>query len=192
MSEIFATVTGQQYRAAFECMAKNDVRYYLNGICIATNGDIVATNGHILFHAKHEGEPVESEVIFKPAKIPAAIETVELSHMKVNGEDYVQVVGKHPVTSSKSDVIYVCPVVDGRFPNHVDLYTNKPATELRHIDFDAKYLALLPKIFKSGRSDSGVRIEVSDGTSAALITVPQHPELGSLIMMPMRLGDNYG
>jgi len=57
------------------------------------------------------------------------------------------------------------------------------------MDFDAKYLGLLPKIFKSVRSNSGVRIEASGKNTAALVTVPNHPDLGSLIMMPMRLGD---
>lgn len=36
--------------------SKEDVRYYLNGVCVspAAGGGIVATNGHILHHVKHE------------------------------------------------------------------------------------------------------------------------------------------
>lgn len=59
-------------RAALHIAAKNDVRYYLNGVlieCSATESRIVATDGHVLCAIKSEapqqfeGEPMQSLII---------------------------------------------------------------------------------------------------------------------------------
>ena len=50
------TLTKNQVKALLACAAKNDVRYYLNGILIDNSGDngciVVATCGHVLLAGK--------------------------------------------------------------------------------------------------------------------------------------------
>ena len=66
-------------RAAAECAAENDIRSYLNGVCIeytanANRAWIVGTNGHILFAAWQAVDPVsESFKVLIPTKMASKI-----------------------------------------------------------------------------------------------------------------------
>lgn len=56
--------------AALVFQAKNDVRYYLNGICFMPDGRITSTDGHRAFiGGKHENK-LEDNVIVSVSKSP--------------------------------------------------------------------------------------------------------------------------
>ena len=74
-----ATVPAALVRAAMLFQAKNDVRYYLNGIMI-TKSHIVATDGHVMFVSLYESDlrPDEQMIIAIKGKIPAKAHNLEL------------------------------------------------------------------------------------------------------------------
>lgn len=50
--------------------AKNDVRYYLNGICFMPDGRVAATDGHRLFVGGSHDNAIEENIIVAVAKSP--------------------------------------------------------------------------------------------------------------------------
>lgn len=74
-----ATVPAALVKAAMLFQAKNDVRYYLNGIMI-TKSHIVATDGHVMFVSPYESDlrPDEQMIIAIKGKIPAKAHSLEL------------------------------------------------------------------------------------------------------------------
>ena len=74
-----ATVPAALVKAAMLFQAKNDVRYYLNGIMI-TKSHIVATDGHVMFVSPYESDlrPDEQMIIAIKGKIPAKAHNLEL------------------------------------------------------------------------------------------------------------------
>lgn len=74
-----ATVPAALVKAAMLFQAKNDVRYYLNGIMI-TKSHIVATDGHVMFVSPYESDlrPDEQMIIAIKGKIPAKTHNLEL------------------------------------------------------------------------------------------------------------------
>lgn len=57
------TYPAQLVRLALSCQAHQDVRYYLNGIYLASNGDLVGTDGHRLARATSELKPEFSKIV---------------------------------------------------------------------------------------------------------------------------------
>lgn len=74
-----ATVPAALVKAAMLFQAKNDVRYYLNGIII-TKSHIVATDGHVMFFSPYESDlrPDEQMIIAIKGKISAKAHNLEL------------------------------------------------------------------------------------------------------------------
>jgi len=57
-------------RGAMACQAKKDVRFYLNGILLASNGDVVGTNGHVMFKGNSAEHPDADTIVQIDGKIP--------------------------------------------------------------------------------------------------------------------------
>jgi len=74
-----ATVPAAPVKAAMLFQAKQDVRYYLNGIMI-TKSHIVATDGLVMFVSPYESDlrPDEQMIIAIKGKIPAKTHNLEL------------------------------------------------------------------------------------------------------------------
>lgn len=64
-------------RAALVCAAKNDVRYYLNGLHI-TPKHIEATNGHVALRMEHGIRTKKNIIVQFEGPVPAKAETTEL------------------------------------------------------------------------------------------------------------------
>lgn len=62
-------IKGSVLLSVLECVAVNDVRYYLNGICFTSTGFVVGTNGHLLAYGKNENNNDE-DVIVLVGKLP--------------------------------------------------------------------------------------------------------------------------
>lgn len=64
-------------RAALVCAAKNDVRYYLNGVHI-TPKYIESTNGHVALRMEHGIRTKKNIIVQFEGPVPAKAETTEL------------------------------------------------------------------------------------------------------------------
>ncbi len=64
-------------RAALVCAAKNDVRYYLNGLHI-TPKHLEATNGHVALRMEHGIRTRKNIIVQFEGPVPAKAETTEL------------------------------------------------------------------------------------------------------------------
>lgn len=120
------------------CVAKQDVRYYLEGILFAKNGDIVATDGHTLAKTSHTWDNcdvLEDDIIIQ---IDGAVPKSAL-HCHIDTESNTcTCIGKR----GKTVKILPTKVIDGRFPDYTrvipDKVTGMKATE--QIAFNPLYL----------------------------------------------------
>lgn len=181
MTDLIATMTGQQYRAAFASKASNDVRYYLDGIYIhAERGKAVATNGHMMYYTDIEIGPAATSLIFDAPKIPASATSVTVEDFgKYNV--LVKVYGR----AGRQLGQHICKVIDGKYPNYqavIPVASGQEPGPGAAFRFDTEYLALLKTIF--GRTQ--LRFEMTDSNSAASITDAKHPDAGTVILVPVR------
>lgn len=155
-------------------MAKSDVRYYLNGICLRVDGSVDATNGHILFSEKC-GFSLENELIIKPynnipAKADDAVIDIEKRTIVLYDRSYNII----------SEIMF--EYVEGTYPD-----TNKVIPSLdkeienKPVGFNAEYLKLLPRAFKDG-----CVMHVTESRGAILFTSHHNPER-KIVLMPMRI-----
>ena len=162
--------------------AKQDARYYLNGICFMPDGRIAATDGHrAMIASKHENK-IKSNVIVSISKSP----TKNYSYAVIDTR--AKIVTYH---GSFDDVLVgagICSEIDGLFPDIDRIIPNQTAPA-EQIGFNAKYLADVEKLAKlfNPKYDS-VRFELNGNTGAAVANVSAPTgETAKVIVMPMRL-----
>lgn len=203
---LICTMTGDQYRGAFECRAVDDVRYYINGIhlcrrsCIAKdddayNGDVVSTNGHLMFVSPIRFADDICEgfgVIFEPAKIKAGAVTVNIYTLPgtVDGFNQVEI---EAITKKGVAERFVRNVIDGRFPDYTAVMprraTDKDRGPGHTFGFDSTYLLTISKVFKKGYT----HIEMRSNNSAAWVYEVGRPCKADLphqtgvALMPLRV-----
>ena len=57
-------IPARSFAAALKCAAKNDVRFYLNGVYLdLPKGRIVGTNGHVMFVGKIEAATLPAVIV---------------------------------------------------------------------------------------------------------------------------------
>ena len=161
--------------------AKNDVRYYLNGICFMPDGRVAATDGHRAFIASKHENKLTDNVIVSVSKSPlkrysyAVLDTK--TKMVTYHDDTELMVGAG-----------ICSLIDGRFPD-IDRVIPKQTSPTEQIGFNAKYLADVEKLAKLFNPKyESVRFELNGNTSAAVanISAPSG-ETAKVIVMPMRI-----
>ena len=118
-------------RAAAECATENNVRSYLNGVCIeyAANKNrvwIIGTNEHILFAAWQAVDPVsESFKVLIPTKMASKIKSKSID---VSPDGTVQTLFDGTVGSFKADTFDYYPdwryVVPKQVKNEHQVYAN--------------------------------------------------------------------
>jgi len=160
--------------------AKNDIRYYLNGVCFKPGGVFASTDGHRLFYGQHENDN-KDEIIVSNIKSPTkkyheAVFDTETGIVDFNDDSGVKV-GVSSFT-----------VVDGRFPD-VERILPKSFQPVDAIAFNAGYLASIEKAAKFFNNRwQNVKIQFS-GESSASVCELRSPsgEVGKIVIMPMRL-----
>ena len=185
VNNVICTLTGAVYRAAFAVVPKDDVRYYLNGIHInAENGDLVATDGSIMYVVNLGEANTETDIIFKPVKILAGVESVEASwHEKPeNGNP-----GSIQLTTfdrKGSQSIHICECIDGRFPDYKAVWDStlkEDKSQFNTFSFATEYLAVLLKIF----GKKPVTFEMTGPDRAARVSTGDE-SAGELLLMPCK------
>lgn len=174
--------------------AKNDVRYYLNGICFMPDGRVAATDGHRLFVGGNHDNSIEESIIVAVTKSPvksyavAYIDTdtriVDYLNMDYDNIDWNDAVSLSTMRSG----VGLCSVIDGRFPD-VDRVIPKQTAPAEQIGFNAKYLADVEKCAKLFNPKfESVRFELNGNTNAAVANLSSPTgETAKIIVMPMRI-----
>lgn len=161
--------------------AKNDVRYYLNGICFMPDGRVAATDGHRAFIANKHDNKITDNVIVSVSKSPTKRYDYAFLDTKTKMVTY------HDVF----DVLVgagICELIDGIFPD-IDRVIPKQTAPAEQIGFNAKYLADVEKCAKlfNPRFES-VRFELNGNTNAAVANIRAPTgETAKIIVMPMRI-----
>ncbi|MEW9899916.1 DNA polymerase III subunit beta [Chitinivorax sp. PXF-14] len=143
-------------------MAHQDIRYYLNGLCIVTDGrelKLVATDGHRLALVSHEldGEVEKSDLIL-PRKT-----VLELYKQLGDSDDAVNIeIGQNQVRFTFADVVLTSKVVDGKFPDYNRVI---PTRNDKHLVIDRQLLqqALQRAAILSNEKFRGVRVVLMNG-----------------------------
>lgn len=122
-------------KAVMFSAAKNDVRYYLNGVMVR-NGEMAATNGHLLLLIKSEKIKSDGEYIIDND----TLKMILTAHKGIKGDSPVEVVDS--MTTTGSSKISITPV-DGKFPDVNRVIPQEPSGEIAH--FNAEYLLACQK-----------------------------------------------
>lgn len=161
--------------------AKQDARYYLNGICFMPDGRVAATDGHrAMIASKHENK-IKSNVIVSISKSP----TKNYSYAVIDTR--AKIVTYH----NNFDVLVgagICSEVGGKFPD-IDRVIPKQTAPAEQIGFNAKYLADVEKLAKlfSPKYESA-RFELNGNINAAVANISAPTgETAKVIVMPMRI-----
>ena len=153
--------------------AKNDVRYYLNGVMIR-NGEIAATNGHMALMVKSESIKSDGEYIIDNDTLKMLLTT----HKGIKGDTRIEVVDSVAITGKSK--ISITPV-DGKFPDINRVIPQEPSGEIAHFNYeyllacqkangeflDHKY----PWIKLQHNGDKGAKFESEDDAGNKLIGV---------------------
>lgn len=161
--------------------AKQDVRYYLNGICFMTDGRVAATDGHrAMIASKHENK-LKDSVIVSVSKSPTKRYAYALLDTKAGIVTYHD---EHEIIVGAG----ICSEINGRFPD-IDRVIPKQTAPAEQIGFNAKYLADVEKLAKLFNPKfEAVLFELNGNTSAAVANISAPTgENAKVIVMPMRI-----
>lgn len=161
--------------------AKNDARYYLNGICFMPDGRVSSTDGHRLFVGDKHNNKLDDNIIVSVSKSPTKRYDYAVLDTKTKMVTY----------HDAFDVLVgagICSLIDGRFPD-VDRVIPKQTSPAEQIGFNAKYLVDVEKCAKLFNPKfESVRFELNGNTNAAVANlISPTGETAKIIVMPMRI-----
>ena len=173
------TIDAGLIRAAMACQAKNDVRYYLNGILIAANGDIVGTSGSVMFVGQYTGDKIEKDTII------SIDGTIPLNALSVELEFRDDAPGLVHLTSAKGKMpkIFSFSTIDGKFPDYQRAIPGTRSKWENGVGMNASLLALIVKVYGK---DSEIKIMYGTSAEAWAITSTTIPG-AVMVIMPMRI-----
>lgn len=167
--------------SALTFQARNDVRYYLNGICFMPDGRIASTDGHRAFIGCSHDNKLTENVIIKIGKSPT------------KRYDYVIIDTKSKIATYHNEAgvmvgAGICEEIDGRFPG-IDRVIPKETKAAEEIGFNAGYLVDVERVAKLFNPKfSCVKFELNGNTNAAVcyLSAPSG-ETAKIVVMPMRI-----
>lgn len=161
--------------------AKNDVRYYLNGICFMPDGRVASTDGHRLFVGDKHNNKLDDNIIVSVSKPSTKRYDYAVLDTKTGTVTYHD---EHEVMVGAG----ICSEIDGRFPD-IDRVIPKQTAPAEQIGFNAKYLADVEKLAKLFNPKyEAVLFELNGNTSAAVANISAPTgETAKVIVMPMRV-----
>lgn len=184
-------------KAAMLAQAKQDVRYYLNGLHFIGN-QVQATDGYrALRITENLINAPESGIILKLSAVPAGRDIVTAAIDTDAGivywlaMPYDKAADLDGIDLKSSRVaVGTVDVVDGRFPDlnriFVTLKEDRPGVQF--IGFNVEYFATVTRICKALQMKSSiVKITLQDTTSAAFISLKSHNGIAEYCVMPARV-----
>lgn len=162
-------------RAQF-CMAQQDVRYYLNGLCLEFGpGRIkgIATDGHRMALSEIQAPEIRAErQIIVPRK-----GVIEVGKLLGPSEESVELrlAPNHMRLQTPDGVIFTTKLIDGRFPDYTKVV---PAHQSKIVGLDRVTLreALGRVAILSNEKYRGVRLNLSDGKLSVSAHNPEQEE----------------
>jgi len=175
-------------RAAMAYQAKNDVRYYLNGIFISKDGLVAATNGHTCLRVQCElDEPLAQDYIISIDGIVPKPANYAKANFIDNKTGFIQFY-KYAAEKTPFKTLFFS-IIDGKFPDLDKLYKDLDAPlATESIGINPQYLSQLTKIIKS-RSPS-VKMTFYGDNMPMLLTTASMYEFDNkveVMIMPMKL-----
>ena len=174
------TVSATAFRAADNCKAKGDIRYYLNGVYLDKNGAVVSTDGSMLFKAAGHVDSDSSLIVDVKHKIPKKADTLRFRILD-DEEGIVDCLHNGaPICS------FYFEIINGKFPNYEDVIAaNDKDDPVSEIGVNPTLLQLASKVMGGG---SKMKF---GGQGTAIKVTPIGGELAGLdaeiYLMPMRL-----
>ena len=170
-------------RAVRKMIAKQDVRYYLNGVCIG-RGHLVATNGHYLIKAADPGADLDGEIIVPNDALDVVIKKLKAREFKALGEvELIQCGTLWEFRVGGMLLKQFTPIV-AKFPDWQRVMPPAGGAE-EMAQFNWSYLALFDDAHHELGARVGGVILHPRGTSAALIEFPGYEDVTG-VCMPMR------
>lgn len=162
-----------EFLSALLCQAKNDVRYYLNGICVDEKGYIVATDGHRMFVGKATTSE-ETVLLQVKGKPPAKFDSVEIDTQNKSAI----------FKSFEGNNIGSLPleIIDGRFPDWRRV-ANYHEGKVSAIGLNVNYLKDLAKAAKYFNKENA-KLTFQDSASSTHIYLTDD---AYMIIMPCRI-----
>jgi DNA polymerase III sliding clamp (beta) subunit (PCNA family) len=174
-------IDARQIKAAMTMQAKNDIRYYLNGLLIG-GGKVVATDGHRLIVVESPASTFEPAIFAIRGKIPARAMSCE----------FVFIGGDHGVVMSKDgrscdiDAVVKFSIVDGRYPDYKRVIPKGKPESVTSVGFNIGYLADVHKASKAlGSTFGGGEFEFHENSVLIKIKTPENS--AKCVIMKMRL-----
>lgn len=162
-------ISEEVLKSAMLYKAKNDVRYYLEGLYIDYN-TIVATNGHICFRAPIESD--EQRIIKFQGKLPTKFkECVITGDIAEFTDDNLNVVAKLGVET-----------VDAHYPVYKRLYNDR-VNAISEIGIRGDYLQLLGKTAKLLTTHQGCKFIFESSTDGIKVLIG----VAEIVLMPTRI-----
>lgn len=174
-------INSKQLRAAKVCQAKDDVRYYLNGIHIYKN-KIEATNGHIAVQMTMKNRIKRDLILNIQGPIP---KTAKDSIFVFGKDNFV----KHYDSFGSLIKISVVDVIDGKFPDINRVLPTK-FESVDSIGVKASYIGLFGEMFDC--KWGAAKLQFTGKNGAMLLTAVTdtiNDEYGNpkFIVMPTRI-----
>lgn len=159
-------------------MAQQDVRYFLNGLCLFAQGEeikAIATDGHrlALFELTSElPNREEGMSVILPRK--GVLELMRL--LEPVDEKVSVVIGSNHFRVKSPDFIFTCKLIDGKFPDYRSVLPKKGARKLQ-IDRSHLKEALSRAAILSNEKLKSVRFNFSEqGVAKLFANNPEHEE----------------
>lgn len=129
-------------RGAQMCQAKNDIRYYLNGIHIKGNY-VEATNGHVCVRMTMDKEVETERIVNIHGKVPVRA----VSSIFEFGE--VEAIVKHYDLLCKLISVQIVDVIEGNYPDVERVMpADKNKLAVDEIGLETSYISLFYDMFK--------------------------------------------
>ena len=158
------------------CMAQQDVRYYLNGLCLEIGSKrlrAVATDGHRMAMSDIDAPatPIERQIIIPRKGVHEMARLLEASEEAAE----IQITPNHLRLKTKDGVVFTTKLIDGRFPDYTKVV---PATQTKVVGLDrvAFKEALSRVAILSNEKYRGVRLNLADGKLGVSAHNPEQEE----------------
>jgi DNA polymerase-3 subunit beta len=185
-------VTGAALKASLLQAAKQDIRYYLNGICIETHEKetrVIASDGHRLsvvrVPAENEGVAPGTQIIIPRSTVEVMkISRASLNHaLTIEGPDAG---GEYRVTGGFGVAVF--KAVEGRFPDYRRVVPSE--TNGQPAQYEATYLVDMQK---AATLLGSKRVYVRYSGNGAAVVTCEKKEIDFVgVVMPQRWQDKNG
>lgn len=178
-------IDARALKAAMVTVAKDDVRYYLEGILIG-NGSLVSTDGHRMTIVNPRSDSFLKKMKPEIFKVFGQIPSSAINANFVYIDEKSGVIFFTGRNMKELNQVVKFQVVDGRFPDYERVIPTGEPTKVDMIGFNLAYMSDVEKVGKSlgGKFNSGA-FKIYDKKTVIELSTPEHE--AKCIIMAVRL-----